>query len=974
MNVEHELQLIRQNTAPVTAPLPAEARPSPDEEVTPVPPAMDATVLDVAAAAWERDTIETDAWWNREAKVREMNSAMWQALDPAARQRVMNAPWDMNNWVSFDKALMNEIARNVPRDPARWGQFPLTKEQFDKAIDTELAREREEAQAILDQPGGGVAEFAGSALRAITDQRTLVLLPFGVQGAFWRTVASETALGAVGEAITLPSQYEMAERLDIADPDPWTQILGGAALGGGLTAGILGAARGIGKLRTRRQAKADAAALGGDPMVAEIEIDGAEDRMRGDTTVAEATAPRPLPADPAVGYNEAATLRAIIGVESGGRATAQNPASSARGLGQFIAGTWLEMIRRNRPDLVQGRTANELLALRDDPQLNAEMTQLYARENSARLKAQGLPAGPGEIYLAHFMGPGGAVRALKAPLNAPITELMSPREIEANKGIRFGGKSFADFTAGDLRRWSQYKMRSAYDPNASSDMPVFSGDGGYGSTGRGQVTAGDGQRIDVEYEVVDLALPKRATGDLQPRDRSRIASDAWIADTAARLDAARLLPSPDASTGPPIIGPDDIIESGNGRFAAIGRAYERFPDRAAQYRGAIEAAGFAIPEGVERPVLVARRRTQMDDAARRRFVIDAQDSGVAVMTPTEQARAASGALTGPVLARFNPAEGVGAAANADFVRGALANLPRSVRNALFDGQGLLNREGQRRLREALFARAWPDRELLEAFTEGDAGDLKSLMEALDRSAPAWASLRADIEAGTVRADLDISGHVIDAMRFIGTARALSRREGLSIADALRDVLAQPDLIEGPVAPLTVALIRKMWRDGRAAPADEVAGFLTRFADEARLAGGTDALIPGPDARAVLAAIDAATFGDLPADIGAARGRAVEPPDAEPATLPAARQPDGAASPAAIAADNEMMADLTRAADPEAEADAARLFDAQADLADVSIKLPDGSTWTAADVLKDLETDRNFSAFLNACAIAGGPTQ
>lgn len=986
MNIEEELALIAKNKAPVAppdplpvqadgqppeTPMPGSARAGASEEVVPVPPAMDAGVLDVARAAWERDTIVTDAWWNRESKVHELNSQMWQALDPAARQRIMTRSWDKNSWVSFDQALMEEVARNVPRDPARWGQFPLNAEQRDKYIDGQLQREREEAQAILDQTGGAVAEFIGSAARAVTDQRTLALLPLGVTGGFWRTVGSETALGAFGEAITLPSQYEMAERLGTPDPDPWAQILTGAALSGGLTAGVLGVARGIGKLRARHQAKADAAALGGNPMGAEVEIDAAEDAMRGQGTVQEAIAPRPLPADPTVGYNEGATLRAIIGAESGGNATAQNPRSSARGVGQFIASTWLDMIRRHRPDLVQGRTANELLALRDDPQLNAEMTQMYARENHAKLKAEGVPAGPGEIYLSHFMGPGGAVRALKAPLDTPITSLMSPKEIEANRGIRFGGKSFADFTAGDLRRWSQHKMRNAYDPNASTDMPVFTGEG-RGSTGRGQVTAGDGQRIDIEYEVVDFSRPQRASGDLQPRDRSRINSDAWIADTASRLDAARLLPSPDASTGPPIIGPDDIIESGNGRFAAIGRAYERFPDRAAEYRGAIEAAGFAIPEGIERPVLVARRKTPLDDAARRQFVIDAQDSGVAVMTATEQARAASNALTGPVLGRFNPSEPINAVGNADFVRAALANLPRSVRNALFDGQGVLNREGQRRLREALFARAWPDKDLLEAFAEGDPGDLKSLLEALDRAAPSWAALRADIEAGTVRADLDISGHVTDAMRFVAEARALSRKEGLSIADALRDVLAQPDMIEGPVAPLTVAMIRKLWRDGRAAPADDVAGFLTRYADEARRAGGTDALIPGPDVRDILTAIDAKTFGDLPADMGAARGRAAPPPPA-PAALPPVAQPEGAASPAAIAADTEMLADMTRAADPEADADAASLFDAKAELADLTIQMPDGGTWTAAEVLKDIETDMNFAAFLKACAIAPGGT-
>src|SRR5690625_2992112 len=45
---------------------------------------------------------------------------------------------------------------------------------------------------------------------------------------------------------------------------------------------------------------------------------------------------------------------AIILLESGGVDSAKNPESSAAGAGQFIESTWLDMIRRYRPELRMG--------------------------------------------------------------------------------------------------------------------------------------------------------------------------------------------------------------------------------------------------------------------------------------------------------------------------------------------------------------------------------------------------------------------------------------------------------------------------------------------------------------------------------------------------------------------------------------------------------------------------------------------
>src|SRR5581483_2792886 len=100
----------------------------------------------------------------------------------------------------------------------------------------------------------------------------------------------------------------------------------------------------------------------------------------------------------------------IISVESGGKSNAANPNSSAAGPGQFIDGTWLDMLARHRPDITGSR--DELLALKNDPALSREMTAAYAGDNAGILSKAGLPVTAGTQYLAHFAGPQGAVGIL----------------------------------------------------------------------------------------------------------------------------------------------------------------------------------------------------------------------------------------------------------------------------------------------------------------------------------------------------------------------------------------------------------------------------------------------------------------------------------------------------------------------------------------------------------------------------------
>lgn len=158
-------------------------------------------------------------------------------------------------------------------------------------------------------------------------------------------------------------------------------------------------------------------------------------------------------------------IDSIIGAESGGNPNAQNPNSSASGPGQFIDSTWLSTIKSARPDLAQGQSDADLLALKTDPQLSRQMTEAYAAQNADILSKAGHPVTPGNTYLAHFAGPQGAVSVLSADPSTPVSSVLKSDAIKANPFLQ-------GMTAGDLRAWADRKMGGSQAPQASPAGPV----------------------------------------------------------------------------------------------------------------------------------------------------------------------------------------------------------------------------------------------------------------------------------------------------------------------------------------------------------------------------------------------------------------------------------------------------------------------------------------------------------------------
>jgi hypothetical protein len=138
----------------------------------------------------------------------------------------------------------------------------------------------------------------------------------------------------------------------------------------------------------------------------------------------------------------------VVQYESNGNPTASNPRSSAQGLGQFVNGTWLSLIKKHRPDVAAGRSDQQILALRGDAALSRQMIDAYAQDNAQALSAAGFPATDGNLYLAHGFGPAGAVSILKADPNTPIATIVGAKVMAANPNLfgKTAGQVAANYT------------------------------------------------------------------------------------------------------------------------------------------------------------------------------------------------------------------------------------------------------------------------------------------------------------------------------------------------------------------------------------------------------------------------------------------------------------------------------------------------------------------------------------------------
>ncbi|GAK46012.1 conserved protein [Tepidicaulis marinus] len=172
--------------------------------------------------------------------------------------------------------------------------------------------------------------------------------------------------------------------------------------------------------------------------------------------------------------------------ESGLETQAKAKTSSAAGLFQFIEQTWLGTVKKHGPELGYGQEAaaiqqdgkgryfvpdgqakEAILALRHDAEAASLMAGALTSDISDALeKTLGREPNQGELYIAHFMGTGGAIdflTALDRNPNGAAAEYF-PQAANANKPI-FYSKS------GELRSLKEV-YANLVSKHGDTDVPV----------------------------------------------------------------------------------------------------------------------------------------------------------------------------------------------------------------------------------------------------------------------------------------------------------------------------------------------------------------------------------------------------------------------------------------------------------------------------------------------------------------------
>ena len=169
-------------------------------------------------------------------------------------------------------------------------------------------------------------------------------------------------------------------------------------------------------------------------------------------------------------------------LESGLNASARAGTSSASGLYQFIDQSWLSVVKKHgaehglgwaaeaignaggRMTVSDGATRSAILALRNNPEVASLMAAEHASDNADALQGTlGRPANGTDLYMAHFLGLGGAKQFLSAMQAAPdrTAAAMFPAAARANRNV------FYDST-GNARSLSEVYDRFAGKLGASA--------------------------------------------------------------------------------------------------------------------------------------------------------------------------------------------------------------------------------------------------------------------------------------------------------------------------------------------------------------------------------------------------------------------------------------------------------------------------------------------------------------------------
>lgn len=364
--------------------------------------------------------------------------------------------------------------------------------------------------------------------------------------------------------------------------------------------------------------------------------------------------------------------------------------------------------------------------------------------------------------------------------------------------------------------------------------------------------ANPNQSYTMQHRVVDMdAIQASNTANgginpkydpaLQPRDRSRAASQAQIDEVARRMNPDVLATDfHRIDAGSPIIDSDGNVLSGNGRTLALQRAAALYPEQYAAYKQRIkdEADALGIDpkaiDGMRTPVLVRELKGDADPIA---FAREANSSGTLRMSPLEQAKVDAQVLTDKNMLRLNVADGADidralrAKDNKPFIDDFLKTVPENERATLLTRNGELNQAGLYRIKAAVYTKAFPGEageRMAESMLESLDPDIKTVQNGISAALPAFSRAVSLTRSGQRDKDLDLSEDVAKVVDVYARIKDTPSLTANTPADkVVRKYLDQTTMFDRELSPQQERILVHLDSISRRPTA--VRDFLSRYA-------------------------------------------------------------------------------------------------------------------------------------------------
>ncbi len=301
--------------------------------------------------------------------------------------------------------------------------------------------------------------------------------------------------------------------------------------------------------------------------------------------------------------------------------------------------------------------------------------------------------------------------------------------------------------------------------------------------------------------------------ELQPRLRGRAATKLQVEKIAANLEPDAVITDFHViDRGTPIVGPDLVVEAGNGRVMGIIRAAADYPDKYSDYKQSLSdrARDYGLSakdvDSMENPVLVRLRITDVD---RTTFAQEANQAATIAPSAIENARTDAAKITMGMLQELVVGENesledaLRAPKNQSFAKRFLGTLPENVQAALIDAHGYLNRDGVHRMAMAVFVSAFqggPGLRLAEKAFESVDMDVRNTVNAIARSLGTMAQAEALTRSGDRELTLSIGD---DLAQTVNVYSAIKRNPALTV----EKYLAQEQIFARELNPFQEDILR-----------------------------------------------------------------------------------------------------------------------------------------------------------------------